>query len=198
MPSVSTATKRTEARTHMIGVLRSAYSGELAAAWAYRGHWRSLRNPAEREAIARIEREEWEHRAVVLRMLRSVDAKPQRLRDAWMRGVGISVAGACFVIGRFFSMYFAGRLESSNIAEYVDGAMSARILGRIADERAFEHMARIEAEHERFFRDAVEGHPLLPAMQRVFPWPMSTALERAAFTPRGVDVNALAGAGHAE
>jgi rubrerythrin len=198
MPNVPAVTTRTDALTHMIGVLRSAYSGELAAAWAYRGHWRSLRDPAEREAIARIEREEWEHRAAVLRMLQNVDAKPQRLRDTWMRVVGLGVAGACFVIGRFFSMYFAGRLESSNIAEYVDGAMDARTLGRIADERAFEHMARVEAEHERFFRDAVEGHPLLPAMQRFFPWSMSTALEDAVFTPGDQEAYVLAGAGHAE
>lgn len=176
-----------DARVRMIRVLRSAYSGELAAGWAYRGHWRSVRDPAERAAIARIEREEWEHRAIVLSMLQRMDAQPERLRDAWMRIVGIAVAGACFVIGRFLAMYFAGRLESSNIGEYVDGAISARQLERFADERTFERLARVEAEHEWFFRNAVAGHPALPLMLRLFPWAPSTALADADLTPPGME-----------
>jgi hypothetical protein len=35
-----------------------AYSGELAAGLAYRGHWRSVRDAAERERIQTIEAEE--------------------------------------------------------------------------------------------------------------------------------------------
>ncbi|MDP9107364.1 MAG: hypothetical protein M3N49_15725 [Candidatus Eremiobacteraeota bacterium] len=49
-----------DTRRRLIGMLRSAYSGELAAALAYRAHWRTLSNAAERDAIARIEREEWD------------------------------------------------------------------------------------------------------------------------------------------
>lgn len=41
-----------------IYVLKGAYSGELAAAYAYRGHWRSLKNPLERGKVQEIEIEE--------------------------------------------------------------------------------------------------------------------------------------------
>src|SRR5213593_2608240 len=46
------------ARVELIELLRLAYSGELAAAHAYRGHWRSLAAPEDRGRIAEIEREE--------------------------------------------------------------------------------------------------------------------------------------------
>jgi len=115
-----------------------------------------VRDPAERAAIARIEREEWEHRAIVLSCssVWMLSRSAYATLDAHRR---VAVAGACFVIGRFLAMYFAGRLESSNIGEYVDGAMSAQRLERFADERTFERLARVEAEHERFFRNAVRG-----------------------------------------
>jgi Uma2 family endonuclease len=32
-----------DARQNLIRILQSAYSGELAAAFAYRGHWKSLK-----------------------------------------------------------------------------------------------------------------------------------------------------------
>lgn len=41
--------------------LRTAYSGEKAAAFAYVGHAASLSEQAEIEAVNRIERDEWEH-----------------------------------------------------------------------------------------------------------------------------------------
>jgi hypothetical protein len=31
-------------------------------------------------------------------------------------------------------------------------------------------MARVEVEHEVFFREMVTGHRLLPVMRRVFKW----------------------------
>jgi len=48
-----------DARQNLIRILQNAYSGELAAAYAYRGHWRSLKkSAAEREKIKQIEAEE--------------------------------------------------------------------------------------------------------------------------------------------
>ena len=35
----------------LAAILRLAYSGELAAALAYRGHWKSVRDPDERESV---------------------------------------------------------------------------------------------------------------------------------------------------
>jgi demethoxyubiquinone hydroxylase (CLK1/Coq7/Cat5 family) len=41
----------------LVAILRAAYSGELAAGLAYRGHWRSLRDPEARGRIREIEDE---------------------------------------------------------------------------------------------------------------------------------------------
>ena len=44
-------------REKLIALLQLAYSGELAAAYAYRGHWHSVSAPDERAAIRKIEAE---------------------------------------------------------------------------------------------------------------------------------------------
>ena len=64
-----------ESRSALVRLLRLAYSGELAAAYAYAGHWRSVRDPVEREEIRRIECEELEHRACNLAMLRALSER---------------------------------------------------------------------------------------------------------------------------
>ena len=53
----------------LTAILRLAYSGELAAALAYRGHWKSVGDPDERARIRQIEEEEWHHRDLVGGML---------------------------------------------------------------------------------------------------------------------------------
>lgn len=67
-------------------------------------------------------------------------------------------------------MYFAGRLESQNSVEYEDAAVFARELGMDDCARDLLDMARVELEHEIFFRETVTGHRLLPVMKRVFGW----------------------------
>ena len=63
-------------RSHLIQILQSAYSGELAAGFAYRGHWKSLKKTGERAAVQKIENEEWVHRKRVGEMLESLAASP--------------------------------------------------------------------------------------------------------------------------
>jgi hypothetical protein len=47
-----------ETRHRLIRLLQLAYSGEKAAALAYQGHSRSVRDPEEKAMIAKIERDE--------------------------------------------------------------------------------------------------------------------------------------------
>src|SRR4029078_6269639 len=58
-------------RKHPLRQRQGACAGELAAGYAYRGHWHSVRDAAERERIRVIENEEWHHRALVGAMLRA-------------------------------------------------------------------------------------------------------------------------------
>ena len=54
---------------NLIRILQNAHAGELAAAYAYRGHWKSLKDSPEKEHIKKIEAEEWTHRANVKKWL---------------------------------------------------------------------------------------------------------------------------------
>src|SRR5689334_6248790 len=65
------------ARDNLVRILQHAYSGEIAAAYAYHGHWRSLRTSGEKERIKQIEAEEWDHRRRVGEWLEKLDAAPR-------------------------------------------------------------------------------------------------------------------------
>jgi demethoxyubiquinone hydroxylase (CLK1/Coq7/Cat5 family) len=160
----------TQARRRLIGILRSAYSGELAAGLAYQAHGKALSDPQERAAIATIEREEWAHRAAVGVLLDGLRAKPQALRELLMRIIGGSVGASCHLGSWILPMYFAGRLEHTNIQEYADAAACARTMGLPDYERALLEMADAEQEHEAFFLRTVATHPWLPTLKRLFGW----------------------------
>jgi len=159
---------RDRARARLIALLRLAYSGELAAIHAYRGHARSLPDAAERARIGAIEAEELRHREEVGRMLAALGARPSRARE-WRAGViGRTLGLACSFTGRFVPLYGAGRLESRNVGEYERAARHARDAGRPELVEPLLAMAEVEWEHEAWFRARVLAHPcalLLP------PWP---------------------------
>lgn len=162
---------KNDARQKLIHILQAAYSGEMAAAFAYRGHWKSLkRNSPERERIKQIEAEEWAHREGVGRWLEVLEAKPKKLKETIFWTIGRTLGNACFVSGWFFPMYFAGRLEAGNVKEYEDAAGFAREIGM--EECALEmlEMAEVELEHEVFFRGVIEKHRLLPITKALFKW----------------------------
>ena len=159
-----------DARKSLIRILQNAYSGEVAAAYAYRGHWRSLKDSPEKARIREIEAEEWDHRRRVGEWLTKLDAKPRPLRDKVFWTIGRTLGATCFLSGWFMPMYFAGRLESQNSVEYEDAAIFARELDMDECVEDLLDMARVEVEHEAFFRETVAAHRLLPIMRRVFGW----------------------------
>ncbi|MDQ3634788.1 MAG: hypothetical protein M3405_09820 [Acidobacteriota bacterium] len=48
---------KTNTKQNLIRILQNAHAGELAAAYAYRGHWKSVRNSEEKTQIKIIELE---------------------------------------------------------------------------------------------------------------------------------------------
>ncbi|MEP6925037.1 MAG: hypothetical protein ABI954_11280 [Pyrinomonadaceae bacterium] len=157
-------------RKKLISILQGAYSGEMAAAYAYRGHWKTLSEGAERERIRQIEAEEWFHRENVGLWLEKLNAKPKRTREIIFWTIGRFLGNACFVSGWFLPMYFAGRLENGNVKEYEDAAMFAGEIGLVICQAELLEMAQVELEHEIFFRQTVAKHKLLPLMKSVFRW----------------------------
>ena len=149
------------ARRKLIRQLQGAFSGELAAGFAYAGHWRSVADPAVRARIQVIADEEWHHRELVRELLRELGARPNVAREVIFWVIGKTIAAFCHVGGWFLPMYGAGRLERSNIVEYEHAAVYAAQCGRHEMIDCLLTMAEVEWEHERFFRELTVGHPLL-------------------------------------
>jgi len=168
-------------REQLIHILQRAYSGECAAGYAYRGHWKSVKRPAERERIQQIERGEWVHRQGVGRMLEHLDARPRKHLEVRLAIIGRVIGLSCHFIGWFMPMYFAGRLEHGNVDEYIRAAFHASELGLNEFAAELRCMATVEREHELFFLNCVTGHRLLPGMQAIFKW--GSALQSAVPQP---------------
>jgi len=150
--------------------MQAAYSGEIAAAYAYRGHWKSLKPSPEKERIKQIEAEELEHRERVGKWLEKLGASPDPRREKIFRTIGKVLGHTCFISGWFMPMYFAGRLESGNSVEYEEAAAFANELEMKECVADLLDMARVEVEHEVFFREVITGHWLLPMMRAIFHW----------------------------
>lgn len=167
----------------LIRILLLAYSGERAAAYAYRGHWKSVADEEERLRIKKIEDEEWHHRELVGEMLRSLDVIPSPGRELRALVVGRVLGFLCHVMGWFAPMYGAGRLESRNIVEYQTAATYARDCGREDLIDCLLTMAEVEWEHESYFRSRVLLHAL---GQRLSLWPVpppKESIRKSVMTP---------------
>jgi rubrerythrin len=174
----------------LVALLQLAHSGELAAALAYGGHRRSVRDAAERDRIREIEEEELHHRAQVAGMLRELGVRPSRLREARAAAIGHVLAALCRVAGWLAPMYGAGRLESRNVREYEVAARLAWACGRHEWLDCLLTMAEVEWDHERYFRERVRSHRLGRRL-RLWPKPAPRATIRERFAAEtGVAVEA--------
>jgi hypothetical protein len=144
----------------LVGLLQLAYSAELAAAYAYRGHWHSVSDKDERARIKQIEEEEWHHRRLVGEMLTKLGESPSKQREVRSWVIGRVLALGCHIMGWLAPMYGAGRLESRNVREYETAARYASESGHDEFVDCLLTMAEVEWEHEFYFRSRVLSHPL--------------------------------------
>jgi rubrerythrin len=149
-----------DSREKLINILRLAYSGELAAAYAYRGHWHSVSAADERQAIRRIEEDELHHRRLVGEMLAGLGSGPSKRREWRATIIGRTLEFLCHVTGWLAPMYGAGKLESRNIREYETAARYARDCGSLDLIDCLLEMAEVEWDHEQYFRSCVLRHRL--------------------------------------
>ena len=149
-----------DSRQHLIALLQKAYSAEQAAAYAYRGHWHSVKEQDERDRIRQIENEELHHRELVGDMLRQLGSQPSPSRELRSRFLGRVLGGLCHLMGWLAPMYGAGRLESRNIREYETAARYARDCNHPEFTDCLLAMAEVEWEHEAYFRSCVLKHSL--------------------------------------
>lgn len=164
----------------LVAMLQLAYSGELAAAYAYRGHWHSLTDADERTRIEKIENEEWHHRQLVGEMLRSLNSRPSAFREVRAAIIGRVLSLLCHLSGWLAPMYGAGKLESRNIREYETAARHARNCGRDDLVDCLLTMAEVEWEHEHYFRSRVLSHRWANRLP-IWPQPPTKEMIRKSF-----------------
>lgn len=174
-----------QSRCDLIALLQTAYSAELAAAYAYRGHWHSVSNATEKASIRNIEDDEWRHRKLVGEMLAALGVTPPKHREVRATIVGRSLGFLCHVMGWLAPMYGAGRLESRNIREYETAARYARDCGYQDLTDCLLEMAEVEWEHEFYFRARVQEHRLGRRL-RLWPAPPPKESIRVSFASESV------------
>jgi rubrerythrin len=172
------------AARRLIALLQLAYSGERAAAFAYRGHRKSVKDPGEKAHILKIEDEELHHRELVGGMLRDLGSGPRRWLEVKATMIGRTLGNLCHVSGWFAPMYGAGKLERRNIVEYETAARHARDCGRDELVDCLLEMAEVEWEHERYFREKTLSHPL-SRWVRLWPAPPPKEAIRRSFAESG-------------
>lgn len=154
----------------LVELLQQAYSAEKAAAFAYQGHADSVASPDERRAIHQIERDEWNHRAEVLTIMKEYGVPVSKYFEVRFHIIGKIISASCYVIGWFMPFYFAGRLESGNVCEYFRMKQMFNALGIHKHDEVLYEMGIKEKEHEMYFGEKIKGHKLLPFFEKLFNW----------------------------
>ena len=175
-------------------LLQLAYSAELAAAYAYHGHWRSVTSADQKARIQQIENEELHHRLLVGEMLRKLDVRPRKAREIWSTFLGRALGLFCNLGGWLAPMYGAGRLESRNIREDETAARYARSCGHAEFIDSLLNMAEAEWDHEHYFRSCVASHRWA---RRIPLWPLPPPKEtiRLSFENESLSTGKAAAAG---
>ncbi|MBI3509255.1 MAG: ferritin-like domain-containing protein [Bacteroidetes bacterium] len=154
----------------LTNLLRTAYSAEKAAAFAYQGHAGAVKNADEKKAIAQIETDEWAHRKEVLSIMEQYGILPSKYYEFRFHFVGKIISGSCYVIGWFMPYYFAGRLESGNVCEYFRMMQFFHSLGIHDHDEILYEMGMKEKEHEIYFLDRIRNKKMLPFFEKLFSW----------------------------
>lgn len=135
----------------LIPMLQKAHSGELAAYYAYEGHWRSVSNKREKVKIRRIQRDELHHAQVVAKMLTFLGAKPNLMRDIAFITLGRILSVLCYVTGWLLPMKGALLIEKIGAASYWDTMDVAILEGQPNLALSLMFMASKEEKHKEYF-----------------------------------------------
>jgi len=160
----------------LVDSLQKAYSAEMAAAFAYIGHARSLNDLAAKAAVNQIEQDEWNHRANVLAIMRKYGISVSRAYEIRFWIIGRIISASCHVIGWFMPYFFAGKLESGNVCEYFIMLRYFHSLGISDHDQMLYEMGMKEKEHEVYFLGQIKCSRLLPVFERIFSWGTRTSL----------------------
>lgn len=131
--------------------LKVAYSTEIGASTAYRGHAAATREPEVRAEIRRVLDDELHHRAAVGALLDELGARPWWWLELAFRLVGTVIGAGCHVWGGWASCFGAAQFELGGAGDYRRAARAAHAAGRADLVPRLERYKAQEEDHRRFF-----------------------------------------------
>lgn len=138
-----------EVRTQLIPMLQAAHSGELAAYFAYRGHSASVKDPIIKKKIEQITKEELNHIWQIRTILQNLNAQVNENRDDIFSMIGRFAGWLCHKVGKYLPNLGAQWIEAIGKNEY---RKMATIAKGTEWEDIFNQMAKVEEEHEAYFK----------------------------------------------
>lgn len=134
-----------------IKLLQNAHSGELAAYYAYEGHWKSVSDLSERIKIQLIQIDELKHQVCISIMLMELGAKPNKVRDFVFSTIGKTLSVLCRVTGWFLPMWGALFIEKIGIINYEELAKEAEKENKPTYAVILREMGEVEKQHANYF-----------------------------------------------
>ncbi|MCO4744304.1 MAG: demethoxyubiquinone hydroxylase family protein [Proteobacteria bacterium] len=160
--------------------LKVAYSTEIGASTAYRGHSAATSDPDVAAHIAFIETEELRHRARVGEMMEALDARPFIVLEWLFLAIGTVVGLGCYVWGEWASAFGAAQFEVGGVGDYRRAAKAARRVDREDLAVELDAMEQDEADHRAFF---------LALARSRFPFGARPTLDLASYRPEEAGTN---------
>jgi rubrerythrin len=142
----------------LIKALQKAHAGEMAAYYAYEGHWKASKNEQERMEILNIQLEEASHILTIRKFLKSLGADSSIWRDFIFIYIGKLAGALCFVSGWRNAMFGARFMETLGTQGYRELALMAAENDRVLMAVKFQSMAKQEEAHERYFKEKLNGN----------------------------------------
>ena len=136
----------------LVKMLQKARAAELGAFLAYEGHWKSLSDQEEREAIRTIQRDELEHFTVVSKMLTHLGGKPSWALDAVFTVIGNTLSFLCKYTGWLLPMKGALIFEKIGVNNYYEMIEVALREGHPELCITFTQLLAREEEHQLYFK----------------------------------------------
>jgi rubrerythrin len=154
----------------LIDLLKKAYSGEKAAALAYSGHAASLKDQTEKAEIKQIEIDEWNHRHEIFQIMEKYEIEASKYYEFRSYIIGQIICLSCYFIGRFMPFYFAGKLESQNVGEYLKMKEYFNQLDIQEHNNLLLNLSQKEKDHENYLLERIKNHKFLPIFEKIFNW----------------------------
>lgn len=137
----------------LIKALKKAHAGELAAYFAYEGHWKSVADHEEQMRLLSIQMDEMKHILTIRKFLRILETDSNAWLDFIYICIGRTIGALCFVSSWRSAMFGAGLMERFGATKYRELALLAAEHDRFNMALVFQRMAKQEEEHERYFKE---------------------------------------------